>query len=51
MYKRGDDGRGMMMQAKQRRENRHGRMNGFIPGGLDVDVLIGSKTDDEWNGG
>ena len=37
---------------KSRRENLHGRRIGFILGReLDVDVLIGSKTDDELKGG
>jgi hypothetical protein len=35
---------------KSRRENLHGRRVGFM-GELDVDVLIGSKTDNELKGG
>jgi hypothetical protein len=36
---------------KRRRENLHGRWIGFNGVGLDVDVLIGSETDDELKGG
>jgi hypothetical protein len=36
---------------KRRRENLQGRWSRFILGELDVDVLKGSKTDNELKGG